>query len=103
MLSLIAFLLFPLVAFLVRRRRGVRALVVVMIVAAIVTDSDAQFHILTALGSAGYDSKTIWVEATGTTLAYLWFPESSGQRLLQFVGTVLLCLFIAWTVGGVWV
>src|SRR5437867_12438844 len=102
MLSLLAFLLFPLVALAVRKRRGVRALVVVMVIAAIVVDSDAQFHLLTALGSAGYDSKTIWTEAAATTLAYVWFPESSGQRLLQLLATVMLCLLIAWIVGGVW-
>ncbi|SRR6266581_2471033 len=102
MLSLIAFLLFPLLALAVRRRRGVRAVVVAMFIAAIVVDSDAQFHLLTALGSAGYDSKTIWTEAVATTLAYVWFPESTGWRFLQLLATVMLCLLIAWVVGGVW-
>src|SRR4029077_104527 len=52
MLSLIAFLLLPLVALGVRRRRGVRALIVVMVIAGVVVDTDAQFHFLTALGTA---------------------------------------------------
>jgi len=100
MLSLIAFLLLPLVALAVRRRRGVRALVVVMVITGIVMDTDAQFHLLTMLGSAGYDSTTIWAQVVATTVAYAWFPESTGQRALQLVSTVLLCLFLAWTLGS---
>jgi hypothetical protein len=102
MLSLLGFLLFPLLALGVRRRRGVRALVIAMFIGAIVVDSDAQFHFLTALGTAGYDSQTIWTEAAATTLAYVWFPDSAGQRVLQFLATMMMCLFIAWVVGGVW-
>lgn len=103
MLSLIAFLLLPLVALGVRLRRGVRALVVVMLIAGVLVDSDAQWHWLTALGSAGYDSKTIWTETVATTLAYLWFPPSIGLRIVQFMATVMLCLLFAWALGGGWV
>jgi hypothetical protein len=100
MLSLLAFLLLPLVALGVRRRRGVRALIVVMVIAGVVVDTDAQFHLLTALGSAGYDSTTIWAQVVATTLAYVWFPDSRGLRVVQFIATVLLCLLLAWTVGS---
>jgi hypothetical protein len=102
MLSLIAFLLLPLVALGVRLRRGVRALVVVMVIAGVVVDSDAQWHWLTALGTAGYDSTTIWAETAATTVAYVWFPPTLGLRVVQFGAAVLLCLFLAWTLGGVW-
>jgi len=84
-----------LVALAVRRRRGVRALVMVMVITGIIMDTDAQFHLLTMLGSAGYDSTTIWAQVVATTVAYAWFPESTGQRALQFISTVLLCLFLA--------
>ena len=100
MLSLLAFLLLPLVALGIRRRRGVRALIVVMVIAGVVVDSDAQFHLLTALGSAGYDSTTIWAQVGATTLAYIWFPDSRGLRVVQFIATVLLCLLLAWTLGS---
>lgn len=100
MLSLVAFLLLPLIALAVRRRRGVRALVVVMVIAGIIMDTDAQFHLLTALGSAGYDSTTIWAQVVATTLAYVWFPESTGQRAVQLIATVLFCLLLAWTLGS---
>ena len=85
MLSLIAFLLLPLVALGVRRRRGVRALIVVMVIAGVVVDTDAQFHFLTALGTAHYDSTTIWSETAATTLAYIWFPDSRSLRAVQFL------------------
>jgi hypothetical protein len=100
MLSLIAFLLLPLVALGVRRRRGVGALIVVMVIAGVVVDSDAQFHFLTALGTAGLNSTTIWAETVATTVAYMWFPDSRGVRVAQFIATVLLCLLLAWTLGG---
>jgi peptidoglycan/LPS O-acetylase OafA/YrhL len=100
MLSLIAFLLLPLVAFGVRRRRGVRALIVVMVIVGAVVDSDAQWHFLTALGTAHYDSTTTWAETVATTLAYIWFPDSRGLRAVQFVATVMLGLLLAWTLGG---
>ena len=100
MLSLVAFLLLPLIALAVRRRRGVRALVVAMVIAGVVMDTDAQFHLLTMLGSAGYDSTTIWAQVVATTLAYVWFPESTGQRALQFSATVLFCMLLAWTLGN---
>lgn len=99
MLSLVAFLLLPLVALGVRRRRGVRALVIVMVIAGAVIDSDAQFHFLTVLGTAGYDSTTIWAQVVATTLAYIWFPDSRGQRVVQFSATVVLCLFLMWTLS----
>jgi hypothetical protein len=100
MLSLIAFLLLPLVAAAVRQRRGVRALVIAMVIAGALVDSDAQFHFLTMLGTAGYDSTTIWAQVVATTLAYLSFPDSRGLRIVQFSGTVLLCLLLSWTLGG---
>jgi len=100
MLSLLAFLLLPLVALAVRRRRGVRALVVVMVITGIIMDTDAQFHLLTMLGSAGYDSTTIWAQVVATTLAYVWFPDSRGLRVVQFSGSVLLCLLLMWTLGS---
>jgi hypothetical protein len=99
MLSLVAFLLLPLVALGVRRRRGVRALVIVMVIAGALIDSDAQFHFLTMLGTAGYDSTTIWAQVAATTVAYIWFPDSRGLRFVQFSGTVLLCLFLMWTLS----
>lgn len=103
MLSLVAFLLLPLVALGVRMRRGVRALIVAMLIAGVVVDSDAQWHWLTALGSAGYDSTTIWAETVATTLAYIWFPDAISMRVVQFIATVMLCLLLAWTLGGGWV
>ena len=100
MLSLLAFLLLPLVALAVRRRRGVRALVIAMVIAGVLIDSDAQFHFLSMLGTAGYDSTTIWTQVVATTLAYIWFPDSRGLRVAQFSGTVVFCLFLMWTVGS---
>jgi hypothetical protein len=102
-LSLIAFLLLPLVALGVRLRRGVPVLIVVMVIAGVLVDSDAQWHWLTALGSAGYDSTTIWAETVATTLAYIWFPGTLGLRVVQFIATVMFCLLLAWTLGGGWV
>lgn len=99
MLSLAAFVLLPLVALGVRLRHGVRALIVTMLIAGMVVDTDAHWHLLTALGSMGYDSTSVWTETGVTTLAYLWFPDSRGLRALQFVATVMLCALLAWAIG----
>ena len=100
MLALIAFFWLPLAALGIRRRRGVRALIVVMVIAGVVVDTDAQFHLFTALGSAGYDSTTIWAQVVVTTLGYIWLPDSRGLRFAQFSATALFCLLLSWALGN---
>jgi len=51
MLSLISFLLLPLLALGVRLRRGVPVLLVVMLIAGFVLDSDIRWHWLTSAGA----------------------------------------------------
>ena len=102
MLSMTAFLLFPLVALLVRLRHGRRPLLVAMFVTAVIVDTDTRWHWLMPEGGAGFFPLGMWAVAVVTTASYMWFPKHPGVRVLQFLATVV-ATFLASALGGFWI
>ncbi len=102
MLSMMAFLLFPLVALGVRLHHGRTSLLLAMLLAGSIADTDTRWHWLTPRGDAGFYPLGMWAVAVVTAVAYLWLPKHVGLRIAQFVGTIIAALFAS-GLGGFWV
>lgn len=102
MLSMTVFLLFPLVALGTRLRHDRRTLLLVMLIAAAIVDTDARWNWLTPSGGAGIHAPGVWAAAVVTTMAYVGFPKKVIPRIAQFAATMAVAWFAS-LLGGFWI